>query len=103
MLCQRASPLPNTLLKLSRRKTAIVSIDPEPIVDADTRADWHFATSSPIPLSPVQSSLSVDIFGEEDEDMLGTLYCHFFTLKFTLCFASPHVHDVSYHMDPVRF
>ena len=60
---------PQPLLRLSRRKTAIVSIDPEPIVNADTRADWHFAASSPIPLSPVQSSLPVDAFSEEDEDM----------------------------------
>jgi len=59
---------------LSRRKTAIVSIDPEPIVNAGTCADWHFATSSPIPLShvppsPVQSLLPVDTFSEENEDM----------------------------------
>ena len=59
---------PQPLLKLSRRKTAIVSIDPEPIVDADTRVDWHFATSSPIPLSPVQSSLPVDTFSEEEDE-----------------------------------
>ena len=65
---------PQPLLRLSRRKTAIVSIDPEPIVDADSHANWHFATSSPIPLltvppSPVQSSLAVDIFSEEYDDM----------------------------------
>ena len=62
---------PQPLLRLSRSKTTIVNIDPEPMLDAGTQADWVFAASSPVPLSPVQSSLPVpvDTFSEEDEDM----------------------------------
>ena len=58
---------PQLLLTLSRRKIAIVSIAPELIVDADTRTNWHFATSSPIPLSPVHSSLPADTFSEDED------------------------------------